>query len=86
MWSVSLAPLKKVEEVGSERRDLISYSPGWSEWSTEQLVLPQKLQRGVKTALHDETGHLGFERTFALIRECFYWPRMFQDVTVCRKV
>lgn len=49
---------------------------------TEQLVLPQKLQRMVKVALHDESGHLGFEQTFTLIRERFYWPRMFQDVKV----
>lgn len=46
----------------------------------EQLVLPQTLQRGVLTALHSESGHLGFERTFSLIRQRFYWPRMFQDV------
>lgn len=37
-----------------------------------QLVLPQKLQSGVMTALHNESGHLGFERTFALIRERFF--------------
>ena len=29
----------------------------------EQLVLPEKLRELVKTALHDDSGHLGFERT-----------------------
>ena len=48
----------------------------------EQLVLPQKLQRTVKTALHDESGHFGFGRTFNLVRERFYWPNMFQEVKV----
>ena len=46
----------------------------------EQLVLPQRMQTSVKTALHDDSGHLGFERTVQLIRERFYWPRMFQEI------
>lgn len=46
----------------------------------EQLVLPEKLRMQAKTALHDDSGHMGFERTFLLIRERFYWPRMFQDI------
>lgn len=29
----------------------------------EQLVLPEKLRPSVKTALQDNSGHLGFERT-----------------------
>ena len=44
----------------------------------EQLVLPEKLRATVKTALHDDSGHLGFERTLQMIR--FYWPIMFQDI------
>lgn len=46
----------------------------------EQLVLPEKLHTAVKTALHDDSGHLGFERTLQMIRERFYWPRMFQEI------
>ena len=46
----------------------------------EQLVLPEKLHTAVKTALHDYSGHLGFERTLQMIRERFYWPRMFQEI------
>lgn len=48
--------------------------------TVKQLVLPEKLRVPVKTALHDDSGHLGFERTFQMIRERFYWPKMFQDV------
>lgn len=48
----------------------------------EQLVLPEKLRESVKTALHDDSGHLGFERTVQLIRERFHWPRMFQEIKV----
>ncbi|CAI5665465.1 unnamed protein product [Oreochromis niloticus] len=46
----------------------------------EQLVLPEDLRISVKTALHDDSGHLGFERTLHMIRERFYWPRMFQEI------
>uniref|UniRef100_A0A3B3S2Q0 Gypsy retrotransposon integrase-like protein 1 n=1 Tax=Paramormyrops kingsleyae TaxID=1676925 RepID=A0A3B3S2Q0_9TELE len=46
----------------------------------EQLILPEKLHTSVKIALHDDSGHLGFERTLQMIRERFYWPRMFQEI------
>lgn len=46
----------------------------------EQLILPEKLRESVKTALHNDSGHLGFERTVQLIRERFHWPRIFQEV------
>lgn len=46
----------------------------------EQLVLPERLCTSVKTALHDDSGHFGFERTLQMIRERFYWPGMFQEV------
>lgn len=29
-----------------------------------------------KTSLHDDSGHLGFERTLNLFQERFFWPRM----------
>lgn len=31
-------------------------------------------------SLHDESGHLGVERTTELIRDRFYWPRMTPDI------
>lgn len=46
----------------------------------DQLILPERLCEVVKTALHDDSGHLGFERTLQMIRERFYWPIMFQEV------
>jgi len=46
----------------------------------EQLILPERLRETVKTALHNDSGHLGFERTLQMIRERFYWPRMFQEI------
>lgn len=49
----------------------------------EQLILPEKLRLAVKTSLHDDSGHLGFERTLQMIRERFYWPRMFQEIKAC---
>ncbi|XP_063760148.1 uncharacterized protein LOC134878197 [Eleginops maclovinus] len=48
--------------------------------AVEQLLLPENLRTAVKTALHDDSGHLGFERTLQMIRERFYWPRMFQEI------
>ena len=33
----------------------------------EQLVLPEKLPESVKMALHDDSGHLGVERTVQMI-------------------
>lgn len=47
--------------------------------AVEQLVLPEKLRESVKKALHDDSGHLGFERTIQMIRETFHRPRMFQE-------
>ena len=46
----------------------------------EQLILPEKLRAAIKTALHDEAGHLESERRLQTIRERFYWPRMFQEI------
>lgn len=48
--------------------------------AVEQLVLPEKLHTSVKTALHDDSGHFGLERTLQMIRERFYWPGMFQEI------
>ncbi|GAA6095446.1 uncharacterized protein LOC114911105 [Tachysurus ichikawai] len=34
-----------------------------------QLVLPDQFHSRVLTSLHDETGHLGFEKSYSLIRD-----------------
>ena len=46
----------------------------------EQLVLPSALKPQVLTALHDNMGHQGNERTLALIRLPVYWLGMFDEV------
>ncbi|XP_067266693.1 uncharacterized protein [Chanodichthys erythropterus] len=46
----------------------------------QQLVLPEKYRTQVLHSLHDESGHLGIERTTELCKDRFYWPRMNKDV------
>ena len=45
-----------------------------------QLVLPNSHRGEAMRQLHDEMGHLGYERTHDLIRSRFYWPRMGADI------
>ncbi len=45
-----------------------------------QLVLPEKYWTQVLRSLHDDSGHLGVERTAELLKDRFYWPRMSQHV------
>lgn len=42
--------------------------------------LPKGSSGAVKTALYNNSGHLGFERTVHMIRERFHWPQMFQEI------
>ncbi len=42
----------------------------------KQLVLPAKYWSQVLHSLHDDSGHLGVERTAELLKDRFYWPRM----------
>lgn len=42
----------------------------------QQLLLPQEFRETVLQSLHDQSGHLGFDKTYGLVRERFYWPRM----------
>ncbi|MES9882681.1 MAG: reverse transcriptase domain-containing protein, partial [Sedimenticola sp.] len=46
----------------------------------KQLVLPVTFHRMVLRELHEEMGHLGYERVFALAHERFYWPGMSRDI------
>ncbi|XP_041963296.1 uncharacterized protein LOC121720890 [Alosa sapidissima] len=46
-----------------------------------QLVLPKQFRPMVIEALHDDCGHLGTERTLALARDRFYWPKMAADIS-----
>lgn len=46
------------------------------------LVAPNVLRQEILQACHDEpsSGHLGFTRTLARIRQRYYWPRLAQSV------
>lgn len=45
-----------------------------------QLILPKQFHTTVLKSLHDCNGHLGFDKTYALVRDRFFWPRMKLDV------
>lgn len=45
-----------------------------------QIVLPVKFRGMVMRSLHDDMGHMGFDRTLDLVRSRFFWPRMAADV------
>lgn len=47
---------------------------------SQQLVLPQKYRETVLKSLHDQSGHLGFDKTYGLVRARFYWARMKTNV------
>lgn len=51
-----------------------------------QLVLPPLFREKALHGVHDEVGHLGFERTLHLARARFYWPKMAKSVEdKCKK-
>eukprot|EP00079_Xenopus_tropicalis_P031375 XP_017945146.1 PREDICTED: uncharacterized protein LOC108644818 [Xenopus tropicalis] len=51
-----------------------------------QFVLPKRYQQFVLRNLHDKNGHLGTEKTYGLIQDRFYWPKMRETVTdYCRR-
>ncbi len=56
----------------------ITSPPGKSRRS--QLVLPEKYRKMVMNSLHDDSGHLGLDKTYGLIQDRFYWPRMKLDI------
>ena len=45
-----------------------------------QFVLPKNFAHKVILACHDDSGHLGMERTLGLLQEWFFWPKMAEDV------
>ena len=48
--------------------------------SIRQICLPQVLHEEALKALHDNYAHQGIERTEALMRSRYYWPRMLSDI------
>ena len=47
-----------------------------------QMLLPVELRDEVFTALHDDLGHQGRDRTVSLFKQRFYWPGMEKFVRV----
>uniref|UniRef100_A0A3B3QDK9 Gypsy retrotransposon integrase-like protein 1 n=1 Tax=Paramormyrops kingsleyae TaxID=1676925 RepID=A0A3B3QDK9_9TELE len=47
---------------------------------SQQMVLPQEFRGLVLRSMHDLSGHLGFDKTYGLVRARFYWPRMKVEV------
>ena len=45
-----------------------------------QFILPQSYWKQALEACHENVGHLGIERTTALLKDCFYWPSITEDV------
>ena len=45
-------------------------------------MLPKLFVCKVIQACHDDTGHLGMERTLGLLQERFFWPKMADDVHI----
>ena len=45
-----------------------------------QFVLPENYRKRAIMALHDDFGHLGMEKTLALLKDRFFWPKMSEDV------
>lgn len=45
-----------------------------------QIVMPSCLRERAFQGVHDETGHMGIERTLELARARFYWPKMAQYI------
>ena len=50
------------------------------EEAFSQLVVPKCLREDVILAYHDGNAHLGFDRTYAAIRNRYYWPKMYTDI------
>ena len=45
-----------------------------------QFILPQSYWKQALEACHENMGHLGIERTTALLKDRFYWPSIAEDV------
>ena len=48
--------------------------------SVFQFVLPHSFHNRTLTALHDDMGHLGMDRTLGLVQDRFFWPGMCESV------
>ena len=48
--------------------------------NSHQIVLPKKYHSIVYNQLHQNMGHLGFEKCYELVKSRFYWPNCESDV------
>ena len=44
------------------------------------MILPRRLKPLVFKEIHVDKGHLGYDRTLELIKERFFWLKMYDDV------
>uniref|UniRef100_A0AAY4C672 Gypsy retrotransposon integrase-like protein 1 n=1 Tax=Denticeps clupeoides TaxID=299321 RepID=A0AAY4C672_9TELE len=72
--------LKEGKRLRLEDSILYRVSKAPEKQAHQQLLLPQEFRGDVLRSLHDNSGHLGFDKTYGLIRERFYWPRMKEEV------
>ena len=47
---------------------------------TFQLILPRQYRSTALTSLHNDLGHMGYDRTLNMVRARFFWPKMADDV------
>ena len=63
------------------RLDLLksSFLPDINPW---KFVLPKRSRPQVLKGNHDgvQAGHLGSEKTYAEMSECYYWPELYSEV------
>ena len=55
-------------------------------------VVPKSLIKTVLQEMHDHFGHLGIDKTYSLVKRCYYWPKMikhiqahFNSCSLCRR-
>ena len=45
-----------------------------------QIALPKFYRLSALKAYHDEKGHFGIRKTFAALRDKYFWPRMYNEL------
>ena len=48
--------------------------------SIMQFILPGNFCKRTLRALHDDMSHMGMDRTFNLVQERYFWPKMNEDI------
>lgn len=72
--------LKREWEKLSVDKGLLYRTVKFGDRQVRQLVLPKQFHHFVLKSLHDDIGHLGFDKSYSLVRDRFFWPRMKLDV------